>query len=51
MGQLASFTRILVVCVHAIDTHRLYPRIYELGRGTWRLDGADFNWDKVIKIG
>lgn len=44
MGQLASFTRVLVVCVHTHQTRTVYARnphkpIYVLGHDEWRLGG------------
>lgn len=44
MGQLASFTRVLVVCVHTHQTRTVYARnphkpIYALGHDEWRLGG------------
>lgn len=47
MGQLASFTRVLVVCVHTHQTRTVYARnphkpIYALGHDEWRLGDLGF---------
>lgn len=47
MGQLASFTRVLVVCIHTHQTRTVYARnphkpIYALGHDEWRLGDLGF---------
>lgn len=47
MGRLASFTRVLVVCVHTHQTRTVYARnprkpIYALGHDEWRLGDLGF---------
>lgn len=53
MGQLASFTRVLVVCVHTHQTRTVYARnphkpIYALGHDEWRL--GDLGFAKIERI-